>query len=112
MNEEFCQECFNMLYPKEDVAERTLYTACRNCEHVEIATNFKIKETTINYDITDEINDETAKNLTKDPTMFTCLQNCPRCGYGIATWLETRRNDQEKDTNICYICKKCYHVWI
>ncbi|KRH95078.1 RNA polymerase II subunit 9 [Pseudoloma neurophilia] len=111
MNEEFCQECFNMLYPKEDISERTLYTACRNCEHVEVAVNFKIKETTINYSITDEINAETAKNLTRDPTMFTCYRVCPKCGHPFATWLEMKGHDQERELDICYICKDCFHVW-
>ncbi|PWZ28491.1 DNA-directed RNA polymerases II, IV and V subunit 9A [Zea mays] len=29
----FCRECNNILYPKEDRDRRTLFFACRNCEH-------------------------------------------------------------------------------
>ena len=28
---QFCRECNNMLYPKEDKEKRTLMFACRNC---------------------------------------------------------------------------------
>ncbi|KAF8742592.1 hypothetical protein HU200_013583 [Digitaria exilis] len=35
----FCRECNNILYPKEDRDRRTLFFACRNCEHQEVSDN-------------------------------------------------------------------------
>lgn len=35
----FCQECNNMLYPKEDKDNRVLLYACRNCDYKQIAEN-------------------------------------------------------------------------
>ncbi|TVU23579.1 hypothetical protein EJB05_25953, partial [Eragrostis curvula] len=29
----FCRECNNILYPKEDRANKILLFACRNCDH-------------------------------------------------------------------------------
>lgn len=35
----FCQECNNMLYPKEDKDNRILLYACRNCDFKQMAEN-------------------------------------------------------------------------
>uniref|UniRef100_A0A8C7TLE9 RNA polymerase II subunit I n=1 Tax=Oncorhynchus mykiss TaxID=8022 RepID=A0A8C7TLE9_ONCMY len=35
----FCQECNNMLYPKEDKENRILLYACRNCDYQQEADN-------------------------------------------------------------------------
>ena len=35
----FCQECNNMLYPKEDKENKQLLYACRNCDYKELANN-------------------------------------------------------------------------
>ena len=33
----FCQECNNMLYPKEDKSNKVLLYACRNCDYRQMA---------------------------------------------------------------------------
>ena len=33
----FCQECNNMLYPKEDKDNKVLLYACRNCDYRQLA---------------------------------------------------------------------------
>ena len=35
----FCQECNNMLYPREDKDGRLLQYACRNCDYKQVAKN-------------------------------------------------------------------------
>lgn len=35
----FCQECNNMLYPKEDKENRQLLFACRNCDFQQVSGN-------------------------------------------------------------------------
>ena len=35
----FCQECNNMLYPKEDKGNKQLMYACRNCDYKQLAEN-------------------------------------------------------------------------
>ena len=35
----FCQECNNMLYPKEDKENKVLLYACRNCDYKQVADN-------------------------------------------------------------------------
>lgn len=35
----FCQECNNMLYPKEDKENRQLLFACRNCDFQQVSLN-------------------------------------------------------------------------
>ena len=35
----FCQECNNMLYPKEDKENKQLLYACRNCDYKQLADN-------------------------------------------------------------------------
>jgi len=39
---QYCNECNNMLYPKEDRESRTLLYACRNCNYSQLAEEYCI----------------------------------------------------------------------
>lgn len=112
MNKEFCPECSNMLYPKEDTSEKQLYMACRNCEHVEEATSYKVVENVFHREFTEEIDPETAKDMTMDPTLFIASVKCVKCGYGYAVYFEPKGNNSDIELKVCYICRKCYHIWM
>lgn len=101
-----------MLYPKEDHTEKILYMACRNCEHVEEAVNFNIVENVFHREFTEEIDQERAKDMTMDPTLFTAQRECKKCGHGYAVYFEPKGNNPELELKICYICKNCYCIWM
>ena len=39
---QYCIECNNLLYPREDQANRRLIYACRNCEYSELAASSRV----------------------------------------------------------------------
>ncbi|KAK2156476.1 hypothetical protein LSH36_212g00050 [Paralvinella palmiformis] len=47
----FCQECNNMLYPKEDKENTRLLYACRNCDYQQEAENPCIYVNKIQHDV-------------------------------------------------------------
>ncbi|KAL5473110.1 hypothetical protein EMCRGX_G027556 [Ephydatia muelleri] len=74
---QFCQECNNMLYPKEDKENKKLLYACRNCDFSQPATNHCVY---VNK-ITHEVNELTqiVAEVTQDPTLPRTEDHpCPR----------------------------------
>ncbi|XP_018526197.1 DNA-directed RNA polymerase II subunit RPB9 isoform X2 [Lates calcarifer] len=63
----FCQECNNMLYPKEDKENRVLLYACRNCDYQQEADNSCIYVNKITHEV-DELTQIIA-DVSQDPTL-------------------------------------------
>ena len=63
----FCQECNNMLYPKEDKENRVLLYACRNCDFRQFADSSCIYVNRITHEVNEIANINT--DVTQDPTM-------------------------------------------
>ena len=70
----FCQECNNMLYPKEDKENRVLLYACRNCDYRQMADSCCIYVNKIMHEV-DEIT-SIVTDVVGDPTL-------PRSEVGI-----------------------------
>ena len=64
---QFCQECNNMLYPKEDKENRVLLYACRNCDFRQFADSSCIYVNRITHEVNEIANINT--DVTQDPTM-------------------------------------------
>ncbi|TBT98269.1 subunit Rpb9 of DNA-directed RNA polymerase II [Hamiltosporidium tvaerminnensis] len=111
MNQEFCKECHNMLYPKEDKTEKKLYMACRNCEHFEDAKSYRVY-----YDRMTKVKDDAysthSKDLVSDPTLpRTNLAPCPKCNRRDACYFQKRDRQQEVALTVCFVCCSCFHSW-
>ncbi|CAG2112945.1 unnamed protein product [Medioppia subpectinata] len=84
----FCQECNNMLYPRED------------------------KESRITHDI-----DELARvvsDVIHDPTLPRTREHpCPQCGHKEAVFFQGQSRRAEDDMRLYYVCtnSKCTHKW-
>ena len=63
----FCQECNNMLYPKEDKENRVLLYACRNCDYRQMADSCCIYVNKIMHEV-DEIT-SIVTDVVGDPTL-------------------------------------------
>ncbi|KAI9843686.1 MAG: hypothetical protein M1837_006153 [Sclerophora amabilis] len=77
---QFCRECSNMLYPKEDEATNTLMFACRTCQFSEPATSSCVFRNQLNNSV-----GETAgvtQDVGSDPTV-TLPDFCTLCGMEI-----------------------------
>ena len=63
----FCQECNNMLYPKEDKENKVLLYACRNCDYRQMADSCCIYVNKIMHEV-DEIT-SIVTDVVSDPTL-------------------------------------------
>ncbi|XP_065826598.1 DNA-directed RNA polymerase II subunit RPB9-like [Oscarella lobularis] len=109
----FCQECNNMLYPKEDKQNRILVYACRNCDFREEADNPCIYVNKITHEI-DELTQIIA-DVTADPTLpRTKDRPCPSCGHTESVFFQSQTKRAEGGMRLYYVCTSpdCNHRWI
>uniref|UniRef100_A0AAY5E8P9 DNA-directed RNA polymerase II subunit RPB9-like zinc ribbon domain-containing protein n=1 Tax=Electrophorus electricus TaxID=8005 RepID=A0AAY5E8P9_ELEEL len=84
----FCQECNNMLYPKEDKENRILLYACRNCDYQQEADNSCIYVNKITHEV-DELTQIIA-DVSQDPTLPRTEDHpCPKCGHKEAVFFQS-----------------------
>merc|ERR1719382_162945 len=92
----FCQECNNMLYPKEDKENKQLLYACRNCDYKQLADNNCIYVNKIMHEV-DELTNIVA-DVIGDPTLPRSEDHpCPKCKHREAVFFqaESRRADED-----------------
>ena len=108
----FCQECNNMLYPKEDKENKQVLYACRNCDYKGLARNNCIYinkiVTNINeitYIYTDGIGDPTMPRFNDHP--------CPVCHHREAVFFQAETSKAENEMKLYYVCTNvsCTHRW-
>ncbi|EJW01577.1 hypothetical protein EDEG_03862 [Edhazardia aedis USNM 41457] len=109
----FCQDCNNILYPKEDPSQRLLYLACRTCDYtIECPSNIvyvyrsdssTAKAVTISADPVDLANDKTLARTNR-----IC---CEKCGNNEAVYFQTKDRQEEVALSIYFVCRKCYNLW-
>lgn len=105
----FCPECNNMLYPKEDKANKRLLFACRHCAFSTLATTNlvyanSLTQTTISSLII-------TPELTLDPTLQrTKKVTCNRCGHTEAVFFAR----SEERMELVFVCcnLECAHYWV
>lgn len=107
----FCQECNNMLYPKEDKENKILLYACRNCDYQQEADNSCIY---VNK-ITHEVNELTqiVTDVIADPTLpRTEDHECPKCGHREAVFFQSQSSKADQ-MRLYYVCTavNCGNRW-
>ena len=105
----FCNECGNMLYPKEDKATKTLKRICRNCDHMDDAdTNLVfVNDLRPNQQAQDAGND-----MIKDPTLPRAKGvECDGCGHDEAVFFQAPMRGDEA-MKLIFMCTECAHRWL
>ncbi|CAH1790868.1 unnamed protein product [Owenia fusiformis] len=108
----FCQECNNMLYPKEDKENRILLYACRNCDYQQEAENPCIYVNKITHDV-DELTQIIA-DVIADPTLPRTEDHpCPKCHHKEAVFFQSQSTSAEQGMRLYYVCtnSNCAHRW-
>ncbi|CAI5758113.1 unnamed protein product [Candida verbasci] len=100
----FCEECNNMLYPKEDKtgAEPRLLYACRNCGYTELASDPKVYR----HELMTTIG-ETAgavKDIGQDPTLPRSNKQCIYCGYDECVFFQSQQRRKDTSMTLFYVC--------
>jgi DNA-directed RNA polymerase II subunit RPB9 len=102
----FCQECNNMLYPKEDKDNRVLLYACRNCDYRQLADSCCVYVNKIMHEVdksnnillilifqVDEITN-IVTDVTGDPTLPRSNERpCPECRHREAVFFQVIPRD-------------------
>lgn len=108
----FCQECNNMLYPKEDKENRILLYACRNCDYQQEADNSCIYVNKITHEV-DELTQIIA-DVSQDPTLPRTEDHpCQKCGHKEAVFFQSNSARAEDAMRLYYVCTAphCGHRW-
>lgn len=108
----FCQECNNMLYPKEDKENRILLYACRNCDYQQEADNSCIYVNKITHEV-DELTQIIA-DVSQDPTLPRTEDHpCQKCGHKEAVFFQSHSARAEDAMRLYYVCTAphCGHRW-
>merc|ERR1712241_186140 len=108
----FCQECNNMLYPKEDKEDKVLLYACRNCDYKQIADNNCIYVNKIMHEV-DEITNIVA-DVIGAPTLPRSEDHpCPKCKHREAVFFQAESRRANEDMRLYYVCTNvhCCHRW-
>ncbi|XP_065899754.1 DNA-directed RNA polymerase II subunit RPB9-like isoform X2 [Dysidea avara] len=84
---QFCQECNNMLYPKEDKERRVLLYACRNCDYSQEAENSCVYVNKITHEV--------------------------ECDHREAVFFQAQSRRAEDEMRLYYVCtaEGCGHRW-
>ncbi|KAI5184728.1 DNA-directed RNA polymerase II subunit RPB9 [Nematocida homosporus] len=109
---QFCRECNNMLYPKEDKQEKVLYLACRNCEHFEEAVTPMVYSVQYkNESGAKGIAGISAMEIASDPTLKRIrTKECTRCGGRVHAYFQSK--DHNEDTSLAdnHVCCNCFKI--
>jgi DNA-directed RNA polymerase II subunit RPB9 len=99
-----CAECGNMLYPKEDVASRSLKRICRNCKRQDAAD---INLVFVNDQRPMGGATDLGQDVTKDPTLpRTCDTVCKICQHGESVFFQAPARGDE-GMKLIFMCTKC-----
>ncbi|KAK2180552.1 hypothetical protein NP493_438g01001 [Ridgeia piscesae] len=108
----FCQECNNMLYPKEDKEHRILLYACRNCDYKQEADNACIYVNKIAHEV--DALTQIIGDVIADPSLPRTEDHpCPKCGHREAVFFQSQSRRQEEGMQLYYVCTQpsCTHRW-
>jgi DNA-directed RNA polymerase II subunit RPB9 len=105
----FCRECNNLLYPREDRINKRLLYACRNCTYSEAAKANCVYTNEIKQSINSNL--LVSKETSLDPTLKrTKAIQCNQCGWSEAVFFA--RSDERME--LIFMCTNtdCNHCWV
>ncbi|KAI9278583.1 DNA-directed RNA polymerase II subunit RPB9 [Phascolomyces articulosus] len=107
----YCLDCNNLLYPREDKANRRLLFACRNCQYEEDADNLCVYR----HEIIHAASEQTmiVSDLSADPTLPRTNVICEKCGSQEAVFFQSTSRRADAKMTLFYVCanRSCGHRW-
>jgi DNA-directed RNA polymerase II subunit RPB9 len=108
----FCEECHNMLYPKEDKTNKMLLYACRNCDHQEESESSLVYRHEL-VQLSDE-RTQVFKDLASDPTLpRTKNVSCIQCRNDEAVFFQAHSGRSDQPMTLYFVCTnpQCGFRW-
>lgn len=107
---QFCPECNNMLYPREDTVNKLLIFTCRNCDYKETAKSSCVYVNKIMHEV-DELT-HINPDVVSDPTLPRSKDHmCPKCSHREAVFFQGQTRRAEEEMRLYYVCTGCRHRW-
>jgi len=108
---QFCRECNNILYPKEDKQEKMLYLACKNCEHFEESVTPVVYSIQYKGGEMKMENNESVRDIANDPTLRRVkTKECTRCKGNLHAVFQMREGQNESALGMNYVCCRCFKI--
>ena len=99
-----CSECGNMLYPKEDAANRKLKRVCRNCGREDDADNNLVYVNDLHPQAHSQ---DSGAEMIKDPTLPHAVGvECTHCGHDEAVFFQAPMKG-DAAMKLIFMCCKC-----
>lgn len=106
---QFCSECSNLLFPREDKAEGKLLYACKTCSFSEDAPTACV----MRHEIASTVGDTAGitQDVGQDPTLPRISKPCPTCGETEVVFFQSQQRTAETGMKLYYVCCGCGNVW-
>ncbi|BFZ53405.1 DNA-directed RNA polymerase II core subunit rpb9 [Savitreella phatthalungensis] len=106
---QYCIECNNLLYPREDAANRRLIYACRNCEYSELAANSRVYRNELRSKEAETAG--VTQDVGSDPTLPQSDKQCTQCGERKAVFFQSQQRKAETKMTLFYVCTNCGKIF-
>eukprot|EP00658_Telonema_sp_P-2_P009423 TRINITY_DN13526_c0_g1_i9.p1 TRINITY_DN13526_c0_g1~~TRINITY_DN13526_c0_g1_i9.p1 ORF type:complete len:161 (+),score=36.77 TRINITY_DN13526_c0_g1_i9:130-612(+) len=113
----FCRECNNMLYPRENKEEKKLYMTCKNCGDETPAEEMRVYRNEIKRSADNSVAPPHAvRDLPKDPALphsCSALKKCPLCDCHNTVYFTASGAAREQSMALYFVCANptCAHMW-
>ncbi|KAJ1616552.1 hypothetical protein T492DRAFT_1105841 [Pavlovales sp. CCMP2436] len=105
----FCPECNNMLFAKENKAERTLILHCEICEHEQPADDKCVYRNALTLTAARLYN---FQDVASDPTLPRANDvECANCHHNEAVFMKDPVSKDSEGLTLHFICTNCKHNW-
>ncbi|EEB05124.1 DNA-directed RNA polymerase II complex subunit Rpb9 [Schizosaccharomyces japonicus yFS275] len=108
-NFQYCIECNNMLYPREDKVNRTLRLACRNCDYSEVAAGSMVYRHEL-MNSTGETAGVT-QDVASDPTLPRTEKECKRCHQSECVFFQSQSRRADTKMTLFFVCAYCGFIF-
>ncbi|KAL8298997.1 hypothetical protein RB601_002132 [Gaeumannomyces tritici] len=102
---QFCAECSNMLYPREDNSSRTLQFVCRTCHYTTEAINTCVFRNELSS--TASLHAGIIPGMGKDPTLPRTTRQCQYCPSDAMVFFQSQQRTAETGMKQIYVCVEC-----
>ena len=110
---QFCVNCSNLLYPKEDVEHKQLIFLCRSCDHLQYADPYSVTQNCVdrinyNFRSKEDVNSYIAQGLDLDPTLPRASEwKCPNCPNIGAVYFQLPERVADDAMTLVFVCTEC-----
>ncbi|XP_053992472.1 uncharacterized protein LOC128883791 [Hylaeus volcanicus] len=110
---QFCKECSNLLYSKEDTEHKQLIFLCRSCDYLQYADPYSMTQNCVdrinyNFRSREDVNSYIAQGLDHDPTLPRAPNwKCENCNNVGAVYFQLPERVADDAMTLVYVCTEC-----